>query len=111
MSARKEQYEEPELDRTTVYRGPQSPALQAYVPLPVFGVECMLLLLGIRLIGFWTCVFLPLHLVLAAKTADNPYWVRDMWANFNHRWIAVNKGQYGPGIVTFTPHTSRKDLG
>lgn len=110
MSGPKDQYEEPALARATIYRGPQTPAQQAFVPLPVFGVEAMLLLLGMRLFGFWTLVLLPVHIVLAAKTAENPYWVRDLFANFNHRWFANNKSQYGQGVVTFTPHTTRKEI-
>ena len=74
-------HEEPALERAVIYRGPQAPVLQAYVPLPVFGAECMLLLLCMRLFGFWTLLLLPLHLVLVLKTNDNPFWVRDLVAN------------------------------
>lgn len=110
MSGPKDHYDEPALDRAAIYRGPQAPVLQAYVPLPVFGIECMVLLLCGRLIGLWTLVIVPLHFILVAKTSENPYWVRDLIANFNHRWFASNKNQFGQGVVTFTPHTTKRDL-
>ena len=110
MSEPADKYEEPALEQATIYRGPQSPALQFYVPLPVFIVEAMLLLAGMRLVGFWIAVLIPLHLVLAWRTSENPYWIRDLTANLRHRWIVDNKGLYQPGIVTFTPHTTRKEI-
>ena len=97
---------EPALERTTIYRAAQAPVLQAYVPLPVFGVECMLLLLAMRLVGFWSLLLLPLHLVLVLKTNDNPFWVRDVLASYRHRWIVRNSGGQGRGVVSYSPHDS-----
>ena len=103
-------YEEPALERAVIYRGPQAPVLQAYVPLPVFGAECMLLLLCIRIFGFWTLLLLPLHLVLVLKTSENPFWVRDLVASYRHRWFVKNKSSHSAGVVSFTPHLSRREF-
>ncbi|MEP6721269.1 MAG: hypothetical protein ABJA77_07485 [Variovorax sp.] len=100
-------HEEPALEPAVIYRGPQAPVLQAYVPLPVFGAECMVLLLGMRLLGFWTLLLVPLHLVLVLKTNDNPFWVRDLVASYRHRWFVQNKNTHGAGVVSFSPHVSR----
>lgn len=102
--------DEPPLERVAVYRGPQVPALQAYVPLPVFGAECMALLLGMRLAGFWCLLLLPLHLILVMRTNENPFWVRDLVADYRYRWFAGN-GQSGAGrVVVFSPHLSRREV-
>ncbi|RYE57878.1 MAG: hypothetical protein EOP20_06810 [Hyphomicrobiales bacterium] len=108
MSDPENRHEEPALERAVIYRGPQAPVLQAYVPLPVFGLECMLLLVGMRLVGFWTLLLLPLHMVLVLKTNDNPFWVRDLLASYRHRWFAQNKNTHGIGVVSFSPHVSRR---
>lgn len=102
-----ERFEEPALERAPVYRGTQAPVLQAYVPLPVFGMECMLLLLSMRLFAFWTLLLLPLHLILVLKTSENPFWVRDLVADWRLRWFAQNAGRH---VVSFSPHLSRSDL-
>lgn len=102
-------HEEDALERAVIYRGPQAPVLQAYVPLPVFGAECMLLLLGMRLFGFWTLLLLPLHMVLVLKTNENPFWVRDLMASYRHRWFAQNKNTHGSGVVSFSPHVGRRE--
>ncbi|WP_371436624.1 hypothetical protein [Polaromonas sp.] len=107
MSDTENRHEEPALERAVIYRGPQAPVLQAYVPLPVFGLECMLLLVGMRLFGFWTLLLLPLHMVLVLKTNDNPFWVRDLIASYRHRWFAQNKNTHGSGVVSFSAHASR----
>lgn len=106
--AAEQKYEEPPLEKTTIYRGPQAPVLSAYVPLPVLGIELMVLIFLWRLFGPWALILSPIHLVLAAKTSENPYWPRDLHANINHRWFAGNKND--KGVVVFTPHTSRKEL-
>jgi len=103
-------HEEPSLERAVIYRGPQAPVLQAYVPLPVFAAECMLLLLSMRLFGFWTLLLLPLHMVLVLKTNDNPFWVRDLAADHRHRWFARNKNDQGSGVVSFSPHTTPREV-
>lgn len=103
-------HEEPPLERVAVYRGPQVPALQAYVPLPVFGVECMVLLLGMRLIGFWTLLMLPLHLVLVLRTNESPFWVRDVVANYRYRWFAANRRGGAGRAVVFGPHLCRREV-
>lgn len=105
-----ERHEEPALERVRIYRGTQAPVLQAYVPLPVFGVECMLLLLSMRLFAFWTLLLLPLHLVLVLKTSENPFWVRDLMADWRLRWFAQNQRSGGSGVVSFSPHLSRVEL-
>jgi hypothetical protein len=111
MSDAETRREEPALERAVIYRGTQAPVLQAYVPLPIFGMECMLLLLGMRLFAFWTLLLLPLHLVLVLKTNENPFWVRDLVADYRFRWFADNKNAHGRGVVSFSPHLSRRDLG
>jgi hypothetical protein len=103
-------HEEPALERAVGYRGPQAPGLQAYVPLPVFGAECMLLPLCMRLFGFWTLLLLPLHMVLVLKTNENPFWVRDLVASYRYRWFAQNKNTHGNGVVSFSPHLSRREV-
>jgi hypothetical protein len=103
-------HDEPALERAVIYRGTQAPVLQAYVPLPVFGVECLLLLLGMRLLGFWTLLLAPLHLVLVLRTSENPFWVRDVLASYRHRWFVQNKGTHGDGVVSFSPHCGRSEV-
>jgi hypothetical protein len=103
-------HEEPALERAVIYRGPQAPVLQAYVPLPVFGAECMLLLLCMRVFGFWTLLLLPLHLVLVLKTNENPFWVRDLAASYRCRWFVENKNVHGDGVISFTPHLKRHEV-
>jgi hypothetical protein len=103
-------HDEPALERTVIYRGTQAPVLQAYVPLPVFGVECLLLLLGMRLFGFWTLLLAPLHLVLVLRTSENPFWVRDVLASYRHRWFVQNKDTHGEGVVSFSPHCGRGEV-
>lgn len=103
-------HEEPALERVPVYRGPQVPALQAYVPLPVFGVECMVLLLGMRLVGFWCLLLLPLHLILVMRTNENPFWVRDLAADYRYRWFAANRRRGADRAVVFCPHLSRREV-
>jgi hypothetical protein len=102
--------EEPPLERVAVYRGPQVPVLQAYVPLPVFGVECMALLLGMRLVGFWCLLLLPLHLILVLRTNENPFWVRDLAANYRHRWFAAHRRSGAGRAVVFSPHLARREV-
>lgn len=102
-------YDEPPLERVTVYRGPQVPVLQAYVPLPVFGIECMALLLAVRLVGFWSLLLLPLHLILVLRTNENPFWIRDLTASYRYRWFAINRRR-ADGAVVFTPHLSRREV-
>jgi hypothetical protein len=103
-------HDEPPLERVTVYRGPQVPVLQAYVPLPVFGIECMVLLLAVRLVGFWSLLLLPLHLILVLRTNENPFWVRDLTASYRYRWFATNRRRGADGAVVFTPHLSRREV-
>lgn len=100
-------HDEPPLERVAVYRGPQVPALQAYVPLSVFGAECMVLLLGMRGVGFWSLLLLPLHLILVLRTNENPFWTRDLVASYRHRWLAVNRRD---GAVVFSPHLGRHEV-
>lgn len=105
-----DRHAEPALERAVIYRGLQAPMLQAYVPLPVFGAECMLLLLGVRLLGFWFLLALPLHLILVLKTNDNPFWVRDLLANYRHSWMVRNKDKSRGGVITFAPHPERREV-
>lgn len=111
MGATSDRNAEPALEKAVIYRGPQVPALQAYVPLAVFGVECMLLLLAMRFVGPWALVALPLHIILVLKTNENPYWVRDLLADYRHRWFVANKDVYGASVVTFTPHMDKRRAG
>lgn len=110
MSELNTRHEEPPLERAVIYRGAQAPVLQAYVPLPIFGVECMLLLLCMRLFAFWALLLLPLHLLLVLKTSENPYWVRDVVADYRFRWFADNRNTRGGGAVSFSPHLNRASL-
>lgn len=107
MSEADTRFEEPALERAVIYRAAQAPVLQAYVPLPIFGLECMLLLLCMRLFAFWALLLLPLHLLLVMKTNENPYWVRDLLADYRFRWFADNRNTHGHGVVSFSPHSSR----
>ncbi len=110
MSDESTRDEEPALERAVIYRGTQAPVLQAYVPLPIFGTECMLLLLCMRLFAFWALLLLPLHLLLVLKTNENPYWVRDLVADYRFRWFADNRNTHGRGVVSFSPHLARAGL-
>lgn len=98
------------LERAVVYRAAQAPVLQAYVPLPVFGVECLLLLAGMRAVGFWSLLMLPLHLVLMIRTSEQPFWVADLCASYRHRWLVRNRDLHGRGVVSFTPHPGRAEI-
>jgi hypothetical protein len=110
ISAPQAHREEPALERVTVYRAAQAPVLQAYVPLPVFGAECMLLLLGMRAVGFWTLLLLPLHILLVIRTNEQPFWVADLLASYRHRWFVKNRNAHGVGVVSFSPHVSQREL-
>ncbi|WP_198088313.1 hypothetical protein [Variovorax sp. E3] len=103
-------HEEPPLERVAIYRGPQVPVLQAYVPLPVFGAECMALLLCMRVFGFWSLLMLPLHLVLVLRTNENPFWVRDVVAGYRHRWFVANRSRNAARAVVFSPHLHRREV-
>ena len=103
-------HDEPPLERVVIYRGPQVPVLQAYVPLPVFGVECLALLLGIRLAGFWSLLLLPLHLILVLRTNENPFWMRDLIAGYRYRWFVAKRRPGGDRAVVFCPHLSRREV-
>ena len=46
-------------------------------------------------------------LILVLKTSENPFWVRDLAADWRLRWFAQNAGRH---VVSFSPHLSRSDL-
>jgi hypothetical protein len=102
--------EEP-LERVPVYQGPQTKAMQFYVPLTVFAVECIALLAFFRFFQFWALLFvLPIHLLLMMKTASDQWWVENLACNFQKKAFVKNKGVRGKNVVSFTPHISRHEL-
>lgn len=101
-------YKESPLKKSTIYRSAQAPALQFYVPLPVFILELIFLLVMFSALSFWCVALLPLHLIPVDKTNKNPYWVRDLWQDINQRWMVGNKGEYGKGVVSFHPIPPKK---
>jgi type IV secretory pathway VirB3-like protein len=99
------------LDRSTIIRAGQRPAVIAYVPINIFIAECMIGLTLFWLFGAWACAFLPVHLWLVIKTADDYHWVAASRATLEHTmfcWSGVlpgvvrNKGLHGKGVVTFS---------
>ena len=81
------------LERVLVYQGPQTKAMQFYVPLTVFAVECVALLVFFRFFQFWALLFvLPIHLLLMLKTASDQWWVENLVCNIKYRYFARNKG-------------------
>lgn len=111
MAEERKNYEDTELEQVTVYQAPQAKAKQFYVPLPVFAVECIVTLLGMRLMGPWIFLLMfPIHLLLVFKTAANQDWVENIICDLRYRFMVKNRGQRGKDVVTFTPHTNRFDL-
>lgn len=99
------------LELATIYQAPQAKAMQFYVPLPVFAAECITALLLLRIIGFWVfAMVVPLHVLMVIKTAVNPWWVEDMVCNFRYRFAVRNKGIHGKDVITFSPHTNRREI-
>ena len=95
------------LDKSTVIRAGQRPALPLYVPINVLLAECMVGLVLFRVIGMWALAFLPLHLWFVIKTADDVNWVKVSWANFkftvfNFPSVVSNKHLHGKGVISFT---------
>ncbi len=96
------------MEKAVIYRGAQAPVLQAYVPLSIFCLECLLFVLCMRFASLWALLLLPLHVVLVLKTSENPFWPRDLVADYLHRWFVSNKDTHGRGTVSFCPHGSRE---
>lgn len=99
------------LDRSTIIRAGQRPAVIAYVPINIFIAECMIGLGLFWLFGAWAVAFLPVHLWLVIKTADDYHWVAASGATLKHTmfcWsgplpgLVRNKGLHGKGVVTFS---------
>ncbi len=95
------------LDKSTVLRAGQRPAMVAYVPITVFIAECIIGLALFRLLGFWAIALFPVHLWFVIKTADDVHWVATLWAGINHTFFNLsgfirNKGLHGQGVITFT---------
>lgn len=99
------------LDRSTIIRAGQRPAVIAYVPINIFIAECMVGLALFWLFGAWAGAFLPVHLWLVIKTADDYHWVAASRATLEHtmlRWsgllpgLVCNRGLHGSGVVTFS---------
>ncbi|MES3022791.1 MAG: VirB3 family type IV secretion system protein [Pseudomonadota bacterium] len=99
------------LERSTIIRAGQRPAVIAHVPINIFILECMIGLTLFWLFGLWAVAFLPIHLWLVIKTADDFHWVAAYRATVRHTmfywsgWLPCsvrNKGLHGKGVVTFT---------
>lgn len=111
MAEERKKYEDTELEQAPVYQAPQAKAIQFYVPLPVFAVECVVTLLGMWLMGPWIfLLMLPIHMLLVFKTAANNDWVENIICDYKYRFLKKNNGQHGKGVVTFTPHVNRYDM-
>ena len=111
MSAENKQHVDEPLERVLVYQGPQSKAMQFYVPLSVFAVECIALLAFFRFFQFWALLFiLPIHLLLMMKTASDQWWVENLVCNLQKKYMVKNKGLRGKNVITFVPHTPRREL-
>lgn len=110
MSGEHQKHVDPPLEKVQVYQGPQAKVMQFYVPLSVFAVECVLMLVFFRFFQFWALLFIgPIHLLLVMQTARDPWWVENLVCNFTYRLLAVNKGLRGKRVITFTPHTPRRE--
>lgn len=111
MPAERQAHEEMPLDRVTIYQAPQAKAMQFYVPLPVFAAECISALLLLKTIGFWVfAILVPVHVLMVIKTAINPWWVEDIACNFRYRFAVRNRGINGKDVITFSPHTNRREM-
>jgi hypothetical protein len=111
MSGENKKHTDPPLERVSVYQGPQTKAMQFYVPLTVFAVECVVLLMFFRLFQFQALLFvLPIHLLLMLKTSSDSWWVENLICNLNKKVLAKNRGIRGKNVVTFSPHTPRREL-
>jgi type IV secretory pathway VirB3-like protein len=91
-----------ELDKSTVVRAGQRPAIFAFVPLNFFLVEAMVALLLFRALEFWAAIFLPVHLYFVIKTGDDPHWLTSLKAWWKFKFGVINKGIYGKDVITFT---------
>ena len=111
MSGENKKHTDTPLESVPVYQGPQTKAMQFYVPLTVFAVECIVLLMFFRLFQFQALLFvLPIHLLLVLKTAGDPWWVENLICNLNKKTFAKNRGIRGKNVVTFSPHSPRREL-
>jgi type IV secretory pathway VirB3-like protein len=99
------------LERSTIIRAGQRPAVIAYVPINIFILECMGGLVLFWIFGPWALAFLPIHLWLVIKTADDFHWVAAYRATVRYTmfywsgWLPSmvrNKGLHGKGVVTFS---------
>ena len=95
------------LDKSTISRASQRPALVAYVPISVFIAETFVGLFLFWALGFWAISLLPMHLWFVIKTADDFHWVTATWVNFVHTSFIRNKGLYGAKVITFTASAPR----
>ncbi|WLI87826.1 VirB3 family type IV secretion system protein [Massilia sp. R2A-15] len=104
------------LDRSTIIRAGQRPAVIAYVPINVFIAECIAGLSLFWLFGVWAAAFLPVHLWFVIKTAEDYHWVAATRATVEHTmfaWTGLlpravrNKDLHGKGVVTFSASTHR----
>lgn len=99
------------LDRSKILRAGQRPAMMLYVPINIFLIECFVGLALFWLFGIWAIAFLPIHLWLVIKSADDFHWLAAYQATIKYTildwtgWmpsIVRNKGLHGEGVVTFT---------
>lgn len=99
------------LDRSTIIRAAQRPAVIAYVPINIFISECLLGLALSWLFGIWALAFSPIHLWLVIKTADDFHWVAASRATVTYTIVCwsgwfpsfiQNKDLHGKGVVTFS---------
>ncbi len=111
LSSHRDKHEDAALEMVTIYQAPQAKTMQFYVPLPVFAVECIVALLLLKMTGLWVfAILIPVHIWMIIKTAINPWWVEDMVCNWKYRIAVRNKGVNGKDVVTFSPHTNRREM-
>lgn len=111
LSTHRDRHEDAPLEMVTIYQAPQAQTMQFYVPLPVFAVECIVALLLLKMTGFWVfAILIPVHVWMVIKTAINPWWVEDVVCNLRYRFAVRNKGVNGKEVVTFSPHTNRREI-
>lgn len=90
-----------QLNESTVIVAAQRPALVLLVPMYVFVAECMLLLVLGGIVGFWSLILMPAHILLITLTDADFQWPRKLWCSLVTHTLVSNNGIRKRGVVTF----------
>ena len=100
-----------DLESVPIYQAPQAQAKFWYIPLNVLAVEAIFILICMATFGPLALIFaVPLHALLMLKTSTNQWWVKDLYIDFTKKMTVSNSGMRGERVVTFIPHTTRREL-